>query len=144
MNNEIAKIDGCVTQALRVVARAEAVIANAQSHDFPYAGLNHATRIFCAILATQARELAERATRQVGLVLKDAQDEDRAATVEAFFNDSAAHVDTDVSSMATARLAAQKAFTKMAVDLVGRAELVLEQEQTLDGRQITHGALWYK
>lgn len=144
MDIEIAKIDGCIAQATRAVARAEAVIANAQSKQFPYAGIDHSTRIFCAILAAQARELAERATKQVGLVLKDAKSDDRAATIEAFFSDSAAHVDTSIAAMSTARLAAQDALTKMACDLVGRAERVLEGDETVDGREITHGSLWYK
>ncbi len=145
MNNiEIAKIDGGIAQAVRVVARADAVIANAQSKKFPYSGLDHSTRIFCAILAAQARELAERATKQVGLTLKDAQSDDRAAAIEAFFSDSAAHVDTNFVAMATARIAAQDALTKMAIDIVNRAELVLDGEQTIDGREIVHGDLWYK
>ncbi len=142
--NEIAKIDGFVAQARRVLARAQEVIANAQSKEFPYSSVNHSTRIFCAILAAQARELAERATKQVGIVLADGEGEDRAAVVEAFLADSAAHVGTDVESMTTARLGAQEALTKLACDLVARAERVLEGDETIAGQEIVHGALWYK
>jgi len=142
--NEMAKIDGCIAQALRVNARAQAVITNAQSKNWPYSSVSHSTKIFCAILAAQARDLAERATKQVGLELKEAQADDRAATIETFLGESAALTGTDFSSMATARLAAQDALTKLACDLVARAERVLEGDETLSGQEIVHGALYDK
>lgn len=144
MNTEMAKIDGCISQALRVNARAQAVIANAQSKSWPYSSLSHPIRIFSAILAAQARDLAERATKQVGLELKNAQADDRATAVEQFLSESAALTGTDFVSMATARLAAQDALTKLAGDLVARAERVLEGDETLDGREIVHGELYDK
>jgi hypothetical protein len=142
--NEITQIDGRIQQAVRVTERAATVIANAQSQKWPFASINHATRIFCAILAAQARELAERATKQVGVDLKDAGAENRAATIEKFFADSAAHVDTSYESMVAARVAAQNTLVTMALDLVARAERVLEGDEDLNGREIVHGALWYK
>lgn len=142
--NDMNKIDGRIQQAVRVTERAATVIANAQSRNWPYSSLPHPTRIFCAILAAQARELAERATKQVGLEVKSATADDRAAKIEKFFSDSAEHVDTGIDSMATARVAAQGTLITMALDLVARAERVLDGDEGLDGREIVHGALWDK
>jgi hypothetical protein len=142
--NEINQINGRIKQAAQVSERAAAVISHAQSGKWPYSSLNHSTRIFCAILATQARELAERATKQVGVELKDAGSEGLQATIEDFLSRSAEHVDTSFDSMATARIASQKALTTMALDLVARAERVLEGDEDLNGREIVHGELYYK
>lgn len=144
MNIDLSKIDGRLQQAVGITARAREVIANAQSKNWPYTNLPHSTRIFVAILAAQARDMAERAAKQVGLEIKNASADDRAATIEKFFTDSAAHVDTDVVSMADARVAAQAALIETAFELVARAERVIRGDETLSGRAITHGALWDK
>jgi len=143
MNIDTARIDGRVRQAVSVTERAAAVIANAQSQKWPYSSVSHPVRIFSAIIATQARELAERATKQVGLDITSAA-EGRAETVAKFFTDSAEHVGTHVEAMASARMAALDALVAMASDTVARAERVLEGDETLSGRPIAHGALWDK
>ncbi|MBX3151903.1 hypothetical protein KF728_17225 [Candidatus Obscuribacterales bacterium] len=142
--NEITQINGRIKLAVQVTERAAVVIANAQSDKWPYSSLNHSTRIFCAILAAQARELAERATKQVGVELKDAGSEGLQATVEEFLARSAGLVFTNFEAMATARIASQNALTTMALDLVARAERVLEGDEDLNGREIVHGELYYK
>lgn len=142
--NEITQINSRIKSAVQVTERAATVIANAKAGKWPYSSLSHSTRIFCAILATQARELAERATKQVGVDLKDAGAEGQQETVEKFLAESAAHVDTSFDSMATARIASQNTLTTMALDLVARAERVLEGDEDLNGREIVHGELYYK
>lgn len=142
--NEINQINGRIKAAVQVTERAATVIANAQSGKWPYSSLSHSTRIFCAILAAQARELAERASKQVGVDLKNAGGEDQQETIERFLAESALHVDTSFDSMATARIASQSLLTSMALEMVARAERVLEGDEDLNGREIVHGELYYK
>lgn len=144
MNIDIRAVDERVRQSQALAVRIEAVIRNAQSKQFPYSGLDHPTRIFAAILAAQGRELVERGLKQVGLDAKDAESAERSDKVVAFIAESAQFTGTDSQSMGTARVAAMNTLFSLALDMVARAERVLEQEESIDGREIRHGALWHK
>ncbi len=144
MNIDINAIGERVRQSGSIIARVEEVIRNAQSKQFPYQGLDHPTRIYGAILAAQARDLVQDGLKQVGLELKTAKNEDRDDKVTAFIAESAQFTGTDAQSMGTARVAAMNVLFGLALDLVARAERVLEQTESLDGREIRRGPLWDK
>ncbi|MBX9694066.1 MAG: hypothetical protein K2Z81_16905 [Cyanobacteria bacterium] len=128
-----AKID----RASAILTRARSVIANSQSKSWPYDVLNHETRIYCAILAAQARDLALRALSQLGLKAEtpvEAREEQAAQFVSA----SADYVSTDPISMLSARVAALSVLVEMAHDLIAKAERVLEGNETVGGAAIVH------
>jgi len=144
MDIDFGRIDSQLNQLRNVAERAETVIKNSQSFAFPYTALNHAHRIFCAILAAQAKELAERAAKQVGLELKASESEDRQSVIAKFLSESAEWTGTDSDSMTVARVNAQESLLKVAQDMVARAERVLERDETMSGQPISHGPLWDK
>lgn len=144
MDIDINKVNGLVRQLEGVTSRAKTVIDSAKKGQWPYAGLNHAQRIFCAMLASQGSDLAIEAGKKLGLSIGQDEEQTRLARVETFVRESARFIDTDPDSNATARIAAVSALAEAAADLVARAERVLEQDESLSGQPIRHGALWDK
>ena len=144
MDIDINKVNGLVRQLEGVTSRAKTVIDSAKKAQWPYAGLNHAQRIFCALLASQASDLAIETGKKLGLSIGQDEEQTRLARVETFVRESARFIDTDPDSNATARIAAVGALCQAATELVARAERVLEQDESLSGQPIRHGALWDK
>lgn len=144
MDIDISKVNGQVSRLVDVTTRAQTVIDSAKNGQWPYSGLNQTTRIFCALLATQARDLAIETARKLGIALGEDDDAARKSKVETFLKESARFIATDPDSNATARIAAVDALLQTSVELVARAERVLEQDESLSGQPIRHGALWDK
>lgn len=144
MNLDMSRIKSQLRVLQSILDRAQSVIKNSQSRNFPYQGLNDSLRIFCAILAANARDLATAAPKQYGVALNAAGSESLADDIARFFAESAEHVGTDESSMAVARLAAVDALISTASDLVSRAERVLEQDESIGGQPLAKSPLWYK
>lgn len=132
MNREFSQIEGFLSRTSEVRLRASEVIAKAQTASHPYCILDDPVRIYAAILASQARDLAERAAKQVGITDKVA-DADRVDTVYNFFADSAAHIGTKPFQMQAARLAALRVLVDMSEELIARAQRVIESDETIDG-----------
>ncbi len=133
IRNYNAKIE----QALAILGRAGKVIASSTSKEWPYESLRAETRIYCAILAAQARDMAERALSQLGLK-PDSPTEGREWAINDFIVASAEYVGSDNNSMLGARVAAQAVLVDSARSLIERAERVLEGNETVDGRPIIH------
>ncbi len=132
MNQEFREIEGFLARARAVVLRASEVVAKAQTDKHPYCILDDSVRIYAAILATQARELAERASKQVGVTDK-VSDADRLDVVYDFFADSAAHVGTRPVQMQAARTAALRVLVDMSETVIAQAERVIERDESIDG-----------
>lgn len=144
MDIDINKVNALVRILEQVTSRAKTVIDKAKKAPWPYTGLNHAQRIFCAMLASSGSDLAIEAGKKLGLSIGQDEEATRQSRVETFVRESARFIDTDPDSNATARIAAVSALAEAAADLVARAERVLEQDESLSGQPIRHGALWDK
>ncbi|MBZ0185368.1 MAG: hypothetical protein K8F91_03875 [Candidatus Obscuribacterales bacterium] len=144
MNIDLNRIQGQLRLLQSIVERAQTVIKSSQSRAFPYQGLNDTQRIFCAILAAQARDLANSGAKQFGVTLCQYDPETLSAAVTKFFSDSADHVGTDPVCMEGARMAAGDALIKTASELVARSERVLEHDETIGGQRLVKGPLWDK
>ncbi len=145
MDLGIQDIENLKQRLLNLRSRAEQAIANSQNqNDFPYVTLNHAQRIFAAVLAAQVRDTAQAACKHLGLELNTTPAAEQMEKIATFFSQSASWIGTTPSAMESGRISAVEALIDWATQLIGRAERVLEKDETMSGQRLIHSELWEK
>jgi hypothetical protein len=159
MDLDTRRILAQFSRLARLRACSAEAIANAQKMGWPYAGLNDTQRLFVALLSAEVRDTAMGAFRQFGVGSVENAPQTRGREIEAFlaldidaqmaeiagfYAESAEFTGTTAELMAAGRLAAVDAIIASATEMMDRAVRVLEQDETVSGRAISHGPLWYK
>lgn len=128
--------------------RARQALMNAVSVEWPYTHLQPQVRVFASRLLKTADQLLIQAAHELAFLSEETLgrpvDETQLASVSNRLELSAGEASIPVEAVHEAVDHFVEAISTQAQSLIIRAEACLEGEQTLDGREIQHGDLYYK
>lgn len=148
MKNDISAIEGRRHTIVALRERIAQVKTNAVTAEWPYTHVQPRVRIFATRMAALAETLLFTAAHELLFLSEEslglAVDDTHVARVFVRFQAAARESGIAPEEVAEAIGAFVDAAVSQAQSLIIRAEACLEGEQTLDGTEIRHGALWYK
>lgn len=148
METQVEKIDSVRRVLAGLLTRLSENETKARSREWPFAGLSGETRAYVVNQSAIARGLISTIAAQLGFQGPDMIEKPlEGSTVSHFIGSTmmlaqASGVSADEAQAAA--FASVEQLKKLVVDIVRHLEAVVEGDETIDGRAITHGALYYK
>ncbi len=147
MEYDLKRVEAARAHLFRAYEQATDLITKAPCFkQFP-ANANDATILFATALARQAEQLCERGFTAIAVLAgtyHEPVSEMHNIYLDVQYEAEAGKLRVSAQACAEAGLNTAEQFARLAFDLVSRATRCLNGDETVDGREIRHGALWDK